>query len=117
MNPLNHERKDDKFVDVNGGVPEIDIDGKNNSASSNMFIGQKNPLLDQPKTKGNFPLIDPNTDQIPKPQTANTNSNAQPTGLNGNNPSVPLYKINPHVIDPNNPNLPNVLLIISPAMK
>jgi hypothetical protein len=28
-----------------------------------------------------------------------------------------MYKLNPHTVDPNNPNLPNVLLIVSPGMR
>lgn len=87
-----------------------------NDRNKNLFNEPKGGTFEQPKTKGNFPLIDPNTHQIPKPNITNT-TNSQPTGLNGNNPNIPLYKINPHIIDPNNPNIPNVLLIISPSMK
>ncbi len=51
------------------------------------------------------------------PLNLNYQTNGSKTTLNGNNTNFPSYKLNPNMVDPNNPNLPNVLLIVSPSMK
>jgi hypothetical protein len=94
-------------------IPDINVDKHRGSVNID-DIKDPNDF----KQKGFLHHNDPNHPQNTQAQFgAPTTGNIGPTGLNGNNSNVPLYKLNPHMVDPNNPNLPNVMLIVSPSMR
>jgi hypothetical protein len=83
-------------------TPRINIDSKK---PANPFHDPKDQRSkSNPATTQAF-AINPQPNIVQESQTKNTN------------PNIPMYKLNPHTVDPNNPNLPNVLLIVSPGMR